>query len=116
MKHIQIKKLEHLENTIDDITIASDINAIDVKNVGRAIQEIIDTFKTRMGKRAGYFFLREFRNELGDEYHAIIKEMGVDLRLIDLQNELYSINKGRDFKIKDDSSINIAYIEKNEIC
>lgn len=114
LKYIKIDNLEYLENTIDDITIMSDLDNVNPTHVGSAIQGIINIFKTRMGKKAGYFFIREFRDDLGEEYHSIIKEMGVDLRLIDLQNELYGINNSGNFKIKDDSNINIAFIEKKE--
>ncbi len=114
LKYIKIDNLEYLENTIDDITIMSDLDNVNPTHVGKAIQDIIDIFKTRMGKKAGYFFIKEFRDDLGEEYHSIIKEMGVDLRLIDLQNEVYGISSSQNYKIKDDNNINIAFIEKKE--
>jgi hypothetical protein len=37
--------------------------------------------------------------------------MGVDLRLVELQNELYGVDTDK-YKIKDDINSNIAYVEK----
>ena len=99
--------------TIDDINILSDFNDVEPKQIGEAIQNIVDIFKTRMGNKAGYFFLAEFKEVLGEEYHSIIKEMGVDLRLIDLQKQIYGLDTGK-YKIKDEFDSNIAFLEKKE--
>ena len=111
LRFIQIGDLEDLENTIDDITVMSDMNHISPMELGKAIQSIIDVFRARMGNKAGYFFIQEFKNDLGEDYYSIIKKMGVDLRLIDLQNELSGFDS-REYKIKDESDANIAFIEK----
>ena len=112
LRFIRIDDLEYLENTIDDITVMSDMDHINPIELGKAIQNIIDVFRMRMGNKAGYFFIQEFKNDLGEKYHSIIKKMGVDLRLSDLQNELSGFDS-REYKIKDDSDSNIAFIEKN---
>ena len=112
LRFIKIDDLENLENTIDDITVLSDIEHIDPMDLGKAIQNIIDVFRMRMGSNAGYFFIQEFKNDLGDDYYLIIKKMGVDLRLTGLQNEMAGFDSGN-YKIKDDRSSNIAFIERN---
>jgi len=111
LKYIQIGELGSLNNNIGDITALSEINAIEPKEVGRAIQDLIDLYKKYLGKKAGYFFITEFKDDLGSRYHSIIKSMGVDLRLIELQNELYGLDSSK-YKIRDDGSANIAYIKK----
>ena len=113
LKYIHIDEIEKLEDNIDDITVLSDFDNIPPERIGEAIQNIVDVFKTRMGKKAGYFFLTEFKEVLGDEYHSIIKEMGVDLRLIDLQKEIYGWGTG-EYKIKDEYDSNIAFLEKKD--
>ena len=113
LRYIQIDEIENLEDTIDDITVLSDFNHVEPKKIGGAIQNIVDVFKIRMGKKAGYFFLTEFKDVLGEEYHLIIKKMGVDLRLIDLQKEMPGYNI-REYKIKDEFNSNIAFLEKKE--
>jgi hypothetical protein len=111
LKYIEIKDIKELRYTIEDINIESNLNNIEPRELGKAIQDIIDLLKKYLGKKAGYFFIQEFREVLGEEYHKIIKSMGVDLRLVELQDELYGVDTGK-YKIKDDSNSNIAYVEK----
>lgn len=111
LKYVQIKDIKQLRYTIDDIIIEPNLNNIGPKDLGKAIQDIIDLLKKYLGKKAGYFFIQEFRKVLGEEYHKIIKSMGVDLRLVELQDELYGVDTGK-YKIKDDSNSNIAFVEK----
>ena len=111
LKYIKIKDIKQLRYSIDDIIIEPNLNNIEPSEVGKAIQDIIDLLKKYLGKKAGYFFIQEFKEVLGEQYHKIIKSMGVDLRLVELQDELYGVNTGK-YKIKDDSNSNIAYIEK----
>jgi len=111
LKYIKIKEIENLEDTIDDIIVSSDFNHVEPKKIGKAIQSIVDLFKIRMGNKAGYFFLAEFKEVLGNKYHSIIKKMGVDLRLIDLQKQIYGWETG-EYKIKDEFNSNIAFLER----
>ena len=71
-----------------------------------------DLLKKYLGNKAGYFFIQEFKAVLGDKYYTIIKEIGVDLRLVQLQNEFSGLDT-KSFKIKDAGSSNIAFVEKN---
>ena len=113
LEYIRIDETKNLHDTIDDISVMSDFDDIDSKHIGEAIQSIINLYKTRMGNKAGYFFLTEFKKVLGEEYHSIIKKMGVDLRLIDLQKEIKGMDT-EDYKIRDKSDSNIAFLEKRE--
>lgn len=81
--------------------------------MGRAIQNLVDVLKRHLGKRAGYFFMKEFQDDLGEDYRSIIKSMGVDLRLADLQDELGGWDS-KQYTIKDDADVNIAFIEKKD--
>jgi len=111
--YIRINNIKNLCDSIDDISIISDFDNIDSKHIGEAIQSIVDLYKNRLGNKAGYFFLTEFKKVLGEEYYSIIKKMGVDLRLIDLQKEIAGIDT-EDYKIRDKIDSNIAFLEKRE--
>jgi len=111
--YIRINNIKNLCDSIDDISIISDFDNIDSKHIGEAIQSIVDLYKNRLGNKAGYFFLTEFKKVLGKEYYSIIKKMGVDLRLIDLQREIAGIDTD-DYKIRDKIDSNIAFLEKRE--
>ena len=112
LKYIEIGHIDYLNYTIDDIKIAQHLNKVETRELGKSIQDLIDLYKKYLGKKAGYFFISEFKTYLGEDYHSIIKNMGVDLRLIELQNEIKGLDS-REYKIKEDGNSNIAYIEKN---
>jgi len=111
LRYIEIKDVKYLEDTYDAITVMSNIDRIDPLAVGRAIQNLVDVLKKHLGKRARYFFMKEFQDDLGEDYRSIIKSMGVDLRLADLQDELGGWDS-KQYTIKDDADVNIAFIEK----
>ena len=108
---IHIGKTNELSYNTKDIVIDDKFDKIDSLELGVAIQDIIDLLKKYLGKKAGYFFIQEFKSVLGDKYYNIIKDIGVDLRLVELQNEFSGLDT-RSFKIKDSGSSNIAFVEK----
>lgn len=110
LKYIRIGNIENIDYKIEDINVMMEIDSVTPSELGRAIQDIIDLLKKRLGKKAGYFFLQEFKQVLGEKYHSIIKNMGVDLRLIELKNQLYGFDM--DYQIKDRADTNIAFLEK----
>jgi len=110
LKYIKIGNIENIDYEIDDINVTTEINRVNSSELGRAIQDIIDLLKKRLGNKAGYFFLEEFKHVLGEKYYSIIKNMGVDLRLIELKNKLYGFDT--EYRIKDRSDTNIAFLEK----
>jgi len=111
LKYIEIAHIDYLSYTIEDIKIMQQFNQVENEELGRSIQDLIDLYKKYLGKKAGYFFIKEFKTCLGEEYHSAIKNMGVDLRLIELQNEIKDLDT-QGYKIKEDTSSNIAYVEK----
>ena len=112
LRYVNIKTLKQIENNIDAINVKSDIDCVRPKEVGKAIQELIEVLKRHLGKKAGYFFIKEFRDDLGDEYHTYIRDLGVNLRIAEIQEELGKIDVEQ-YKIKENREINIAFIEKN---
>ena len=113
LRYIKIEDVNYLENNLDAIDVISDINHIESREVGKAIQNLVDILKKHLGKKAGYCFIREFREDLGHDYHSIIKNMGVDLRLVELQDELYGWESEK-YKIRDNGNANIAFVEKKD--
>ena len=111
LRYVDIKTLTQIEENIDAINIESDMDRIRPKEVGKAIQDLIDVLKNHLGEKAGYFFIKEFRDDLGDEYHMYIRDLGVNLRIAELQEELGKIAVDQ-YKIKENNDINIAFIEK----
>jgi hypothetical protein len=76
------------------------INDISVKKLRVALQNLIGTIVTSMGKTAGFFFMKELKNKLSFEAEQIIKKIGVNLDFLQLnyvtdkkQNEKKTIKR-----------------------
>ena len=92
LKHVEIKDTRFLE--IDEpVTVMSDIDDVKSDDLAKALYDIIRTTNIALGKDAGYFFIKELRNNLGEEYNVTIEEMGLDLGLMQLEFEVSDISK-----------------------
>lgn len=111
LKYISIGNIEEIGYLMEDIKVKNDINKISSSQIGKAIQSLIDLVKKKLGSKAGYFFLQEFKSTLGVRYYMILQDMGVDLRLIELQSKLFGVG-GSEYKIKEDKNSNIGFVEK----
>ena len=61
--------------------------------MGEAIHDIITTMDNSLGEDAGYFFIKEIRRNLDDEYKTSMDNMGVDLGLMQLEREVRNLEK-----------------------
>lgn len=87
LEHIEIQDTTYLEEG-KSITIMREVNSISKHEVARAIYEIISTMNTSLGKDAGYFFLKELSRMMGDMYMSEMKNIGVDLNLMQLEKQV----------------------------
>ncbi|MCX6662915.1 MAG: hypothetical protein NTZ75_01555 [Euryarchaeota archaeon] len=94
LKHVQINDDFYSETTIDVISVMSDINTVSPTELGKALHAIIDSVNRSLGENAGHFFIKEIRNTLSDEYLLVIKNMGLDLGIMQLESEITRL--GRD--------------------
>lgn len=92
LRHITIKDARFLEIG-EPITVMSDINVVKSDNVGEALYDIITTMNNALGKDAGHFFIKELRDNIEEEYQTTIEEMGLDLGLMQLENEIKKLEK-----------------------
>jgi hypothetical protein len=93
LKHIQINDDLYSEQTGDIISVMSDINAVPPTELGKALHSIIDSMNRSLGENAGHFFIKEIRNKLSDEYLISMRDMGVDLGLMQLESEIYRLER-----------------------
>lgn len=94
LKHVQINDDFYSETTSDVISVMSDINTVSPTELGKALHAIIDSVNRSLGENAGHFFIKEIRNTLSDEYLTVIKNMGLDLGIMQLESEITRL--GRD--------------------
>lgn len=88
LKLVQINDDVYNEETTDYISVMSDINSVSPTELGQAIHAIIDLTNRRLGENAGHFFIKEIRNKLSDEHLSVMRDMGVDLGLMQLESEI----------------------------
>ena len=92
LKHIEIKDTRFLE-TEDPVTVMSDINGVKLDDVGKALYDIIKTINTNLGRGAGYFFIKELKNNIAENYYSRIEEMGLDFGVMQLEFEVNEMTK-----------------------
>jgi hypothetical protein len=92
LRSIEIKDTRFSEME-EPITVMTDIDNVKSNELGRAIYDIIKTMNNSLGEGAGHFFIKEFRNSLGEETNSLIEEMGIDLGLLQLEFEVEEMSR-----------------------
>lgn len=82
--YLEIKKTRYSE-LADIIDIKQDINYINTIDVAKAINEFFNTIASLIGGDAGYYFIKEVEEELPYEYQQKIKELDINLDLIQFE-------------------------------
>ena len=87
LKYIQIKDTRFIEED-NPISIMSDVNSVSSEEIAQAVQKILLKMNQRLGKDAGHFFFREISRNVGSEYVTTMRDLGVDLGLLQLEHEV----------------------------
>lgn len=90
LKNITIHDAFYSENN-DIVTVSSEINSIEPKTIGNAIDAFLREVYLQLDDEAGLYFINEFKECIGEEFVMQIRSLGVNLERIQLgQHELYS--------------------------
>ena len=92
LKHIEIKDNRFLEME-EPVTVMTDLDDIKSNELSKALYDIIKTTNKLLGKDAGFFFIKELKRNLGEDYTLSMEEMGLDLGLMQLEFEIDEISK-----------------------
>jgi hypothetical protein len=84
LRYIEIQRTQYTE-MFDVVTIASDLNNVEKKEIGTAAKDFLEKITMSMGKNAGYYFIKEIKEDLPYDYEKTIKELGIDLDLLQLE-------------------------------
>ncbi len=93
LKNVQINDDVYNEDFGNIISVMSEINTVPSTELGKAIHSIINSMNRSLGENAGHFFIKEIRNTLSDEHLSVMKEMGVDLGLMQLESEITRLER-----------------------
>ena len=92
LKDIKIIDNRYIENE-EVIDITRDIDKVRSSDMGKALNDIILTTHYSLGENAGHFFIKELQRNMGGDYNSVMKEMGVDLGLMQLEKEVKDLGK-----------------------
>ena len=81
------------DEDIEPITIMKDVDTVSYQKVGPALKDIILTLTNKLGTDAGHFFLKELSQKLDDRSITVMKDMGVDLYMLQLEKEILKMEK-----------------------
>ena len=84
LRYVEIQDTRHTE-LFEVVTIASDLNRVEPQKIGKATIEFLEKIIKSMGKNAGYYFIKEIKEDLPNDYEKTIKELGIDLDLLQLE-------------------------------
>lgn len=87
LKEVKIDGLKYSQNE-DGIVVPPDINSVRASELGRSLQRIIENISNSMGDEPGRNFIERFKRGLGKAYILRIEELGVNLHMIELRNNL----------------------------
>ena len=93
LKHVEVKDTRFLED-VDSVSIMTDVDTVSPTEVGKAIYSLIYLMNKSLGKDAGHFFIKELSRNIGDDFNNIIKDMGVDLSLMQLESQVTRMERG----------------------
>ena len=70
------------------VSVLTSINEIPSSEVANALYTIITQMHQSLGRRAGHFFMKELRKRIGSDYFSTMQDLGVDLSVMQLENEV----------------------------
>ncbi len=91
LKNIRINDTRFVEDE-EVVSVMSDVNNVDSVLMGKALNDIVRYTNNNLGKNAGHFFIKELRRNIGGDYTTVMKDMGVDLSLMQLEKEIKDLS------------------------
>ena len=78
----------HITDGLNAIHVSSEIESIRASEIGRGLQKVIEEIALSLGEVAGKNFIDDFKKRLGKAYILKIEDMGVNLHMIELRQNL----------------------------
>ena len=105
---VRIKGTQY-DEIADIVAVDDDVNYVDEKEIGAGVKDFIENVTTSMGSHAGYFFIKEVKEELPYYLGERLKNLGIDLNLMQLQ---YFADKKKTYRLDIDNADVFKYVIK----
>jgi uncharacterized protein (UPF0297 family) len=83
LKHVKIQGVKYNE-VFDIVKIGDELESVNIKEIASASKDFMASIASSMGKNAGYYFIREIKEDLPFDYERTIRDLGVNLDLIQM--------------------------------
>ncbi len=107
LKNIEIKNTQFIES-IDAVDVKNSFNDIKSEDVARASSDFINIITDSIGEHAGFFFIREVKENLPFEYEKKFKNLGVDFDVLQMDFILRKSSK-YDFDIENSEILRYVF-------
>ena len=81
LKYVHVENLEYV-NSEGIINISSEINTVDPLSIGKAVEAIIRIVYMDLVGKTGLFFMKELKEQAGEQIVSELRNYGVDLALL----------------------------------
>lgn len=83
LRHVSVKNAAYFEQNV--VTVSPEINSVAPHEIGQVVQSMARMFCLDLEEESGLFFIREFRDKLGESAIVQCPYFGIDLDLLQLE-------------------------------
>ncbi len=88
LRQVKIKtSIGYGEISSDAIIVEPAVNTVDTALVGKVVESLVRVIIMDLREKAGVFFIKEFKDRLGEKYISHLKDIGLDLELLQLEHD-----------------------------
>ena len=84
LKYVNVLGTQYNE-VFDIVKIHDEINSVEISQIGEASASFMKKITQKMGKNAGYYFIKEIKEDLPTEYEKTVRDMGVDFDYLQME-------------------------------
>jgi len=85
--YVKTNDIRSVQN-VDFISINKDVDNLDAKDVGVSLQKLIQEVINNLDEKGGFEFIEKIKNQINPDYNMKLKDMGIDISVIKLRQEL----------------------------
>lgn len=86
LKYVKIKTAGGYQDiSVDMVLIDPEFEKVDQRAVGKVIESLVRIIVMDLREKAGLFFVKELKERLGENYISLLKNLGVDFELLQLE-------------------------------